>query len=61
MENAFTKELNSRATCKNCKAEIPKQSLTCNQCGTKNTYPEFVAALIVGVLGVLAMYALYQF
>ena len=61
MVNVFTKDLKTTITCKNCKAEIPKQSLDCSECGAKNTFPEFVAAIIVGTLGILAMYALYQF
>jgi hypothetical protein len=61
MEKAFTKELKHTITCKNCKTEMPKQSLACNSCGAKNTYPEFLAALIVVGLGVYAMLALYHF
>ena len=61
MANVFTKELKSTITCKHCKAETPRESLNCTSCGAKNTFPEFMAALIVGSLGVLAMYALYQF
>jgi hypothetical protein len=61
MENSFTKELKSTTNCKACKAEILKQSLNCTECGAKNTYPEFLAALIIGGLGALALYSLYQF
>jgi hypothetical protein len=61
MENTFTKELKHTITCNNCKAEIPRQSMICKECGAKNTYPEFLAAIITGGLGILAMYALYQF
>jgi hypothetical protein len=61
MENAFTKELKSTTTCKHCRAEIPKHSLVCNECGAKNTHPEFLAALIATGLGIMALYALYQF
>lgn len=61
MENVFTKQLKVTTTCKSCKAEMPKDNLVCHECGAKNTYPEFVAALIVGGLGALAMYVLYHF
>jgi hypothetical protein len=61
MEKVFTKELRSTSTCKNCRVEMPKQSVICTECGSKNTYPEFVAALIIGGLGAMALYALYHF
>jgi hypothetical protein len=61
MENTFTKELKRTTACNSCKAEIPKQSLVCKECGAKNTYPEFLAAIIIAGLGILALSALYQF
>jgi hypothetical protein len=61
MGNVFTKQLKFTTTCKNCKAEMLKDSLACQECGAKNSYPEFLAALIVGGMGALAMYALFQY
>lgn len=61
MGNVFTKQLKVTTTCKNCKTEMPKNSMFCQGCGARNSYPEFLAALIVGGLGAMAMYALLQY
>jgi RNA polymerase subunit RPABC4/transcription elongation factor Spt4 len=61
MGNVFTKQLKVTTTCKNCKAEMPRNSMLCYECGAKNSYPEFMAALIIGGLAAMAMYALFQY
>lgn len=61
MGNVFTKPLKATTTCKDCKAEMPRNNMLCHACGARNSYPEFMAALIIGGLGIMAMYALFQY
>jgi hypothetical protein len=61
MGNVFTKQLKVTTTCKHCKMEMLSNSIFCHACGAKNTYPEFLAALIVASVGVMAFYALFQY
>jgi RNA polymerase subunit RPABC4/transcription elongation factor Spt4 len=60
MDKVFTKKLKRTSACKNCKAEIPKHAMVCPVCGAKNSYPEILAALIIGGMVIVALYVLYH-